>query len=184
MNLRRLLLCALTLPLLSLGGCPQPQPGIELGRYLVVATRTGGTCGPQQEEGAYSFQVDITLRPGVVRWAQTVGSPTDGTYDHGSRAFRLTMEQSRVLAQSNRAAEYPGCVIVRADAIDARFQGEVPDPSRTDGGSAQGPAFVGTYTILWSGSAGSDCSPFVGATSQQWAALPCTTTYRLDGTRQ
>ena len=112
MNLSRLLLCALTLPLLALGGCPQPEPGIELGRYLVVATRTGGTCGPQQEEGAYSFQVDLTPPPGLVRRSQPAGSPTDGTLDHASRAFRLRMEQNHVPAPSTpRAAKLAAGVL-------------------------------------------------------------------------
>lgn len=150
----------------------------------MVATRTAGTCGPQQEEGSYSFQVNLTLRPGLVRWAETNGSPTDGSFDSGARSFRVRLESSAQLAPPNRAIDYPGCVMVRQDVIDARFLGPVPEPSTADGGSFEGPPFDGVYTVLWSPAAGSDCSVYVGATSQQWAALPCSTTYRLDAVRR
>lgn len=182
--LRRWIVRALALPLLILGGCPEPRPGVELGSYLVVATRSVGTCGAHREDGSYSFQVNLTLRPGLVRWAESTGSPIDGSFDHAARSFRVSSESSALLAPANRATEYLGCTIVRQDVIDARFQGAVPNPSEVDGGPVEGPPFVGSYSVLWAPAPGSDCSPYVGATSQQWAALPCTTTYRLDGARR
>ncbi|MEZ4394033.1 MAG: hypothetical protein R3A48_23410 [Polyangiales bacterium] len=184
MNLRRWLLRSLALPLLALGGCPEPKPGVELGRYLVVATRTAGTCGPQQEDGSYSFRVDLTLRPGIIQWAETSGSPTEGTFDQGARAFRVRLEASAQVAPANRAIDFPGCVMVRQDVIDGRFLGPVPEPAAFDATTFVGPSFDGTYSVLWSPSPGSDCSAFIGASSQQFAALPCSTTYRLDGVRQ
>lgn len=183
-RLRRVLLSVLTLPLLSLGGCPEARPGVELGRYLVIATRTAGTCGPQREDGSYSFQVDLTLRPGLIRWAETSGTPIDGRFDQAARSFRVSLEASATLAQPNRVAEYAGCTVLRQDVIDGQFQGEVPEPSSVDGGSWIGPPFEGTYSVIWSPVSGSDCSPYVGGGAQQWAALPCTTTYRLSATRR
>lgn len=182
--LRRWLVRSLALPLLSLGACPEPRPGIELGTYLVVATRSVGNCGALREEGSYSFQTSLTLRAGLLRWSEGSRGPVDGTYDATARAFRVVSEASALLAPANRAAEFAGCTIVRQDVIDGRFQGEVPNPALADGGPFEGPPFVGAYSVLWAPAPGSDCRPFIGASAQQWAALPCSTTYRLDGTRR
>lgn len=172
----------LALPLLVLAGCPDSSTGVELGSYRVIATRSGGNCGQWREEETYSFTVKLTLRPGLVRWVQNQGAPTDGTFDQRASSFRITLEDSAQLAPPNRAQEYAGCTMVRHDVIDGLFEGAVPDPSTPDA-AVVSPPFRASYSISWAAAPGSNCMPFIGALTQQWATLPCSTTYTLRGAR-
>jgi hypothetical protein len=179
---RRIPIQALALPLLYLVGCPEPQPGVELGTYRVIATRSGGTCGAWREPAQYSFNVRLTIRSGVLRWAQTSGSPIDGTLDARASSFHVTLQDYAQLAAPNRAREYLGCAMVRQDVVDGTFQGTLPDPAAADAAASM-PPFRGTYSTSFAPAPGSDCRPYIGALEQQWAALPCSTTYTLEGAR-
>lgn len=182
MRIPKLPVQALALPLLYLAGCPDSTAGVELGSYTVVATRTGGSCGAWREQATYSFSVKLTIRPGVLRWDQSTGSPVNGTYDVRARSFRLTLEDSAQLAAANRATGYVGCTMVRHDVIDGVFDGPVPESTTADAG-VPSPPFHATYSISWSAAPGSDCAPYVGALETQWSALPCSTSYGLAGAR-
>ena len=182
MSIRPRPIHALALLLLPLTGCPEKTSGVELGTYRVIATRTGGNCGQWREEETYSFSVSLTLRPGLLRWAENQGAPVDGSLDQRAAAFRITLEDAAQLAPPNRAQEYLGCTMVRHDVIDGTFEGAIPDPSTPDAAVVY-PPFRASYSISWAPAPGSDCRPYVGALAQQWATLPCSTTYTLRGAK-
>lgn len=196
---RRVVSVLSVLPLLPLAGCPDSTAGIDLGTYEVIAMRTAGTCGAWREQGTYSFRVRLTLGSGSLRWAEATGRTINGTVDVRARSFQVALEERALVLPANRVSGYVGCTMVRQDVIDGVFEGPLPEPgdagvsvdggdggdggNASDGGVVASPPFRGTLSTSFAPATGSDCSPAVGASAQQWAALPCTLGYTIRGTR-
>jgi len=188
--------------LVVLAACDPPGDSGSLGTFDVTATLTSNTCGPQADgfQSAVSFPAEIRVRQGLVHWIPQNSNDTVGTYDLGTGAFRLELDESIQRLAPDRAHQFPGCVIDRADVIQGILGLQGPDGGTipgldagtsvniSDGGqSADATAttpriqFTGTQTIVFASDPSGDCSALIGGASGTYTTLPCTVTYAIQG---
>ncbi len=169
-----------------------PDDGVALGRFRVVATRGGNTCGAQsmQLDPTVSYAVELKAANGVARWVPEGATTVAGTWNAPARAFRFVLEQDLVAWQPDPRRDIVGCTVHRTDVIEGTVTFDDPDAGdgSVDAGADAGAApvarsFRATETIVFGPAPGSDCRPLVGAGDGQFTTMPCDVTYALSGSR-
>jgi hypothetical protein len=146
-------------------------PGEELGTYSVVGELDGSSCGPDALGALdpWEFEIRLSRADRELFWlngreAIAGRLEADGT----SFSFETRVEVEVLPAERGQ----PGCVVSRADAAQGALSAASGDVL----------AFSGSLAFQYSALDGSACGPLIGV-SGGFQALPCSMTYRLDGTR-
>lgn len=152
------------------------EPGTALGRYHVVGTQVGNTCG----EGAlgatrsWAFDVELARDEGVLYW-NNGATVVPGVLDDDEVSFSI---EARVVVDMRGGDMPPGlpCSIERRDVARGKLDNASDDVER----------FEGTMTFEFAPTTGSRCEDLVVgelSVEPQFTALPCWIVYDLAAKR-
>lgn len=152
--------------------CDNPNPGAPLGTFAVTSALGTDTCGgTAADTSPGSFNVTLSNDQGVVYWfPDTGGSATRGSIN-AARSVTIT----EVVADNVDATDAGAgpCTLQRNDTLTFTLAA---------GGAPA--SFTGSYSFTVTPAIGAACSDQLVAHGGGYAALPCTITYTLAGTRQ
>ena len=156
----------------AVAGCDNPNPGAPLGTFSVSSSLTGNSCG---SDGAASdpgrFAVTISNDDGLVYWFPDTGASSASGTINSARTVTISEVVADNLSAPDGAAG--ACTLQRNDTL--RFT--------LAAGSAPA-AFTGSYAFIMTPAVGAECSDQLASKGGGYAALPCTVSYSLAGTRK
>jgi len=163
---------ALSIALLGIAACDNPNPGSPLGTFAVTSALTTDTCGGSVADGdPGTFTVTLSNDQGVVYWFPNNG----GTSVSGVMSASRTVSIGDVVADNVDATDAGAgpCTLERDDTL--RF---------TLAAGAQPASFTGSYAFTVTPAVGASCADQLVAQGGGYAQLPCTITYTMAGTLQ
>ena len=151
--------------------CDPPTPdGALVGNFTINATLRSNTCAPGfNPASATSFAASLHASGANATWSAG-GSSVTGT---------ATGNTIHVVAQSSMTP-YSGCVIDRAETIDATYVTTPTDSGTPDAGTHSA-TISGTDTITLSTSSGPPCADVLVVNGGTYPMLPCTATFDFTG---
>ena len=166
------LLLAITSMTLALClACDPPAPdGALIGNFTINATLRSNACAPGfNPASTTSFAASVHATGANATWSAG-GSSVTGT---------ATGNTIHVVAQSSMTP-YSGCVIDRAETIDATYVTTPTDSGTPDAGTHSA-TISGTDTITLSTSSGPPCADVLVANGGTYPMLPCAATFDFTG---
>ena len=163
----------LLLPLLvaaSLAACSGTrdvrEPGEKLGTFIVNGKLVATTCG--KADPTFRYEVRLSREGDKLYWAQ--GSTlVVGSIDGAS--VRMEATTSTQVTPKDERSGFPGCTMVRRDTLAAELEGD--------------PVQRLTGAIVYAFDVGQgDCAGELAAVGGDYATLPCTMTYEVDGAQR
>jgi hypothetical protein len=145
------------------------MPGTTLGIYTVSGIMQTNTCGAGLEAPSpWKFNVELSQETSTLFWNAMDGSPLLTGTVAGSA---VTMDDTTSGAVDSTADGGPGpCAMSRSDVLALTLAA----------GSPPG-AFSGSLTYTFAAVAGASCSDQLSAQGGIYDTLPCTMSYKLDG---